>query len=131
MQVDIKNNVDVKESIGPANHTVSINGTGVDLSSYHGAMVVFHGNNGDFTTTDETYVPTLEESDTLGSGYTLVAAADLIGAFSDLRTTEIQRVGYKGIKQFIRAVLTLAGTTPIIDAAAVIVGTSVRKAPVV
>ena len=131
MNVDLKNNVAVKESIGPQNHTASINGTGVDLAPYHGAMVMFHGNNGDFTTTDEAYTPTLEESDTLGSGYTLVAAADLIGTFSDLRTTEIQTVGYKGAKQFIRAVLTLAGTTPIIDAGAVIIGSALRKAPVV
>ena len=131
MNVDLKNNIAVKESIGPANQTASINGTGVDLAPYHGAMVMFHGNNGDFTTTDETYVPSVEESDVLASGYTAVVAADLIGTLSDLRTTEVQTVGYKGKKQFIRAVLTLAGTTPIIDAGAVVIGSALRKAPVV
>ncbi len=129
MDFDLKNNLDVAESIGPATQITSLNGSSVDLANFHSAMVVFHGNNGDFTDTNETYVPTLEEADLTGGPFTVVAAKDLIGTFSDLRTTEVQKVGYKGIKQFLRAVLTIAGTTPSIDAGATIIRGNRRKAP--
>ena len=126
---DIKNNVDAVETIGPANHTVSINGAGVDLRDFDSAMVVFHGNNGDFVTGDESYTPKLQDSPD-DSVWTDVAAADLEGSFSDLRTTEVQRVGYKANQRYIRGVLTLAGTTPIIDANALIMRGHPHQAPV-
>ncbi|MCH8172479.1 MAG: hypothetical protein IIA70_04130 [Proteobacteria bacterium] len=129
MQIDLKNNIDAVESIAPDNLVASINGAGVDLQNFHSAMVVFHGNDGDFTTGDEAYTPKLQDSPD-NSVWTDVAAADLDGSFSDLRTTEVQRVGYKGMERWIRGVLTLAGTTPIIDAAALIIRANPRKAPV-
>ena len=64
------------------------------------------------------------------SVWTDVAAGDQEGVLSDLRTTEVQRVGYKGMERYVRAVLTLAGTTPIIDASALVIRGNPRKAPV-
>lgn len=127
--MDLKNNIGVVESIAPDNRTASVNGTGVDIANFHSSLVVYHGGDGDFTTGDESYIPTVEESDD-DSIYTTVVAADLIGTLSDLRTTEVQSVGYKGIKRYLRAVLTLAGTTPIIDCSALVLRANPRKAPV-
>ncbi len=90
--------------------------------------MVFHGNNGDFTTGDESYIPKMQDSPD-NSVWTDVAAANLEGSFSDLRTTEVQRVGYKGNQQYIRAALALAGTTPIIDASALVVRGLPHRAP--
>lgn len=104
---DIKNNVDVSQSLGPAARTTSANGTGIDLRDHDGAMVVWHPG----TITDGTHTPTLEESDTLGSGYTVVAAADMQGTFAALASNVIQRVGYVGSKRYIRAVITVSGAT--------------------
>ena len=126
---DLKNNLDAVESIGPDNHTSSINGAGVDLQNFHSAMIVFHGNNGDFGSSDEVYTPKMQDSPD-NSVWTDVVAGELEGAFSDLRTTEVQRVGYKGMERYVRAVLTLAGTTPIIDASALVIRGNPRKAPV-
>ena len=126
---DMKSNMDVVESIGPANYTATVTGAGVDLRDFDGAMIVYHGNNGDFITGNEAYTPSVEESDD-DSTYNVVAAGDLEGTLSDLRTTEVQRVGYKGNKRYIRGVLTLAGTTPIIDASALVMRGHPHQAPV-
>lgn len=125
---DMKNNVDAIESIGPDNYTATVTGAGVDLQGFDGAMVVVHGNNGDFTTGDESYIPKMQDSPD-DSVWADVAAANLEGSFSDLRTTEVQRVGYKGNQQYIRAALALAGTTPVIDASALVVRGLPHHAP--
>ena len=125
---DMKNNMDAIESIGPDNYTATVTGAGVDLQGFDGAMVVIHGNNGDFTTGDESYIPKMQDSPD-NSVWTDVAAANLEGSFSDLRTTEVQRAGYKGAKRYVRAVLTLGGTTPAIDASALVVRGLPHQAP--
>lgn len=104
---DLKSNVDVVTSIDPAAITATATGTGVDLRGYDSAMMVFHPG----TVTDGTHTPTMEESDTLGSGYTTVATVDLQGTLAVLATDTIQRVGYIGSKRYIRAISTVSGTT--------------------
>lgn len=103
---DLKNNVDVSQSIAPAAHTASVNGTGVDLQGYNSVMVVFHPG----AITDGAHTPSVEESDD-DVTYTAVAAADLLGSLVDLASNAIQRVGYKGTKRYLRAVSTVAGAT--------------------
>lgn len=102
---DLKSNVDAVQSLTPAVRTVAANGTGVDLRGYESAMVVF--SLGAFT--DGEFTPGVEESDSLGSGYTAVAAGDLAGTLTPIGSVAgqnaIQRVGYKGTKRFIRAVV--------------------------
>lgn len=126
---DLKNNLDVAESIDADNRTASVNGVGVDLQNFNGAMMVFIGNDADTTTGDETYVPKLQDSPD-NSAWSDVVAADQEGSLLDMAANEIQRVGYKGNKRYIRGVITLAGTTPVIDCAAVVVRGHPRKAPV-
>ena len=117
---DIKNNLDVVGSIDPASITASINGSGVDLRDFDGAMVVFQAGTADTGSGNETYAPSLEESDD-NSVYTAITASDLEGALVNMTGNSVQRVGYKGAKRYVRAVLTLGGTTPSIDASALLV----------
>ena len=117
---DIKNNLDAVGSIDPASITASTNGSGVDLRDFDGAMVVFQAGTADTGSGNETYTPSLEESDD-NSVYTAVAASDLEGALGNMTANSVQRVGYKGAKRYVRAVLTLGGTTPSIDASALVV----------
>ena len=103
---DLKNNLGVAPSIAPAARTASVNGSGVDLATYEGAMVVFLPG----TITDGTHTPKIQESAD-NSDFTDVAAADLEGSLVALVTDTPQRVGYKGSKRYIRAVVAVAGAT--------------------
>ena len=117
---DIKNTLDAVGSIDPASITASTNGSGVDLRDFDGAMVVFQAGTADTGSGNETYTPSLEESDD-NSVYSAVAASDLEGALVNMTANSVQRVGYKGAKRYVRAVMTLGGTTPSLDASALVV----------
>lgn len=109
---DLTHNIDVTLSLNATDRTASTNGTGVDLQGAEEAVVVFTFG----TWTDGTHTPSIEESDTLGSGYAAVAAGDmtastLAAVSAGGGSNTVQTVGYKGAKRFIRAVMTCAGTT--------------------
>ena len=90
--------------------TTTATGTGIDLQGYEEATAAVQFG----AITDGTFTPSLEESDTLGSGYTAVAAGDLLGSFSAAATgggaSAVQTVGYIGKKRYIRVVLTVTGS---------------------
>jgi len=46
-----------------------------------------------------------------------------------MTANSVQRVGYKGAKRYVRAVLTIGGTTPSIDASALVVRGLPHRAP--
>lgn len=105
---DLKSKVDIVQSIPPAIHSADQTGTGADLQGFDSAIAeVFSG-----ADVGSTHAPRLEESDTLGSGYTTVAAGDLQGAFSaDLGANSVERVGYIGSKRFIRVFVATSGAS--------------------
>lgn len=79
---------------------------GVDLANWGSACIVFNAN----TVTDGTHTPSVLESDTLGSGYTAVAAGNLSAALVAITTGSIQKVDYKGTKRYIKAKVTVTGS---------------------
>lgn len=103
---DIHNELSVSNSLTPAARTATANGTGVDLSTYRAAAVVFVVG----TITDGTHTPKLQESDD-NSTFTDVAAANQSGTLAALATGVNQEVSYLGTKRYIRAVSTVAGAT--------------------
>jgi len=108
---DLKNNVDATQTIAPQVLTGSVNGTGIDTREHDSAMIVFHFG----VVTDGTFTPSIEESDSQGSGFTAVAAADQEGTLSAVTSggggSAAQRAGYKGNKRFIRGVITESGSS--------------------
>ena len=126
---DLKNNLDGANSIVPASYTATTNGSGVDLREYDGAMVVFQAGTADTGNGDETYAPGVEESDD-NSNFSPVAASDLEGTPVNLTSNSVQRIGYKGRKRYVRAALTLSGTTPSVNASALVVRGLPHRAPV-
>ncbi len=60
----------------------------------------------------------LEESDSSGSGFTAVAAGDVLNGstvVATFLTATIQRIGYRGTKRYVRGVLTKnSGTSAIV-----------------
>lgn len=110
---DLKNNIDIVQSIVPAVYSADATGIGADLQGYDSAVVEFSSG----ADVGSTHAPTVEESDVLGSGYTTVAAADLEGTLpADMGATTNVRVGYKGSKRFIRAFMTTSGASLAISA---------------
>jgi len=108
---DLKSNVDVVQSLAPATRNAASNGSAVDLQGYYAAMVVFSVG----AVTDGTHTPKVQEAPDDGTGnpgvWTDVASADLDGTLANLSANSVQRVGYKGTKRFIRAVVTSSGVT--------------------
>ena len=126
---DMKNNMDAVNSLDPNSYTATTNGTGVDVRDFDGALVVFSAGTVDVGNADEVYTPSVEESDD-NSSYSAVASADLEGTLSNLTANSIQRVSYKGSKRYVRATLTISGTTPSVQAAAWVVRGMAHQAPV-
>lgn len=117
---DLKNNLSVSRSIAPGTKTATVQGSGVDLQGARAAMVVFDPG----ANSSGTFVPSVEESDTGDTSpdtYTAVAAGDLEGSLSNISANSIQRVGYKGNKRYIRAVVTTASSPASLVVAAQVV----------
>lgn len=107
---DLKNNIDVIQSLAPASRTVAGNGTGVDLQGFNSACVIFNVGTAS-ASADHTFE--VQESDD-DVTYTAVAAADLQGAEPQVTTAnhnKAHRVGYIGNKRWIRAALAAVVVT--------------------
>lgn len=107
MRTDIKNSLDVVTTLAPAAQTATATGSAVDLANYDAAAVVITTG----VVTNNAFAIEIQESDASASGYTAVAAEDLDGTEpATLTASTVTVIGYHGIKRYIRAVATDAGT---------------------
>lgn len=126
---DLYDNVKFTASLVALSRTANADGTGVDTKGYSQGVAVIQAGDIDLTTGDETYTFSIEESDDNStfaavSGLTTTVTADnqtKLIRLSNLNTTR---------KRYLRVVLTVAGTTPIIPVSAVIALGSPASAPV-
>lgn len=119
--VDFANQAQGDYSIRPqAALIASTNGGGVDLQLTDGPthLVVAAGAT-DFTSLDETYSVKLQESDAAGGTYTDIPGASVAVTAPD--TTKLLTTRYRS-KRFVRAALTVGGTTPSILVTAYVFG---------
>lgn len=123
--IDLKNNADFVQSLAPAARTSAGNGTGVDTANYNGVVAVFECG----ALTDGTHTPVMQESDD-NSAWSDVAAGSLIGTLAVMTANTVQKVGYLGIKRYVRCKYTVTGATTGAVTSGLIVGSTVRKAPV-
>lgn len=127
MSLDLKNNISIAASLGPAARTATANGAGVDLAGFSAtAVVVVAG-----TVTDGTHAIKVQESDD-NAAFTDVAAADLDGAAPSLQaagSNTVTEIGYRGIKRYIRVVSTVSGATTGGVYTALVARGSARKYP--
>jgi hypothetical protein len=116
---DLVHNLLAVKSIDPivGNNTTEGTGTGVDLAGFDAALMLAHlGVSGD-TLSGSVYVTVgFQESDSLGSGYADIAAADLLGGANNVVVDAaaedeviIQR-SYIGAKRYVRVLITFTGT---------------------
>jgi hypothetical protein len=127
---DLYNNLSGAQSLAPAARAASANGTGVDLQGYDAAVVAIDAG----LWTDGTHAFTLEESDALASGYSAVAAADLLGSQPTIDAADedetVYTFGYRGGKRYVRVVQTVSGATTGMVAGASILRGKPHHAPV-
>lgn len=103
---DLVARISINQSVAPAAHTADATGTGVDLQGFNSACINFDPG----VITDGTHTPKIQESDD-DVTYTDVAAGDLHGTLAALASSTPQKIGYKGVKRYIRAFVTVAGAT--------------------
>lgn len=115
MNRDLKNNILQGESVRPAVHTTNNNGEEIDLRgadsmAFVATIGAIVGGTGDAAIE-------IQESDTSGSGFTAVADADLEGTEpTALTANTTYRIGYKGSKRYVRAVLDVGTETSVAGA---------------
>lgn len=90
------------QSLAPALRNATANGTSADTAMYESAAALICVG----TITDGTHVPKLQESDD-NAAWGDVAAGDLSGAFANLASSTVQKVGYLGRKRYLRVVVTV------------------------
>ncbi|GEC02960.1 hypothetical protein SSP24_06150 [Streptomyces spinoverrucosus] len=119
MRTDIKNHISVAQTIAPAAHTATATGTGVDLAGFDAAAVQITVG----AVANNAFSVEIQESDQQSTGYTAVANADLDGTEpATLTASTTTLIGYHGIKRYIRAVATDAGTGDAVFGVSVIRG---------
>lgn len=124
---DLHSSIGVVQHIAPAVHTATVTATGADLQGFNSAEIII---NTGAVAEAGVLVPTLQESDESGSGYTDVAATDLLGTLpAELAAATAYKVGYRGSKRYIRAVLT-KGTGTSVAAGVVVIKGHPADAPV-
>lgn len=106
--------------IAPAAVTTTANQTGVDISTYVGEVAVILTSAAGTGTTPTLDVK-LQESDAVGGTYTDISGA----AFTQVTTAaSVQKINVQvdGLKQFVRVVDTVSGTTPSFTRGVALVG---------
>lgn len=117
---DLASNIAVVTALSPAVQAATINGVAVDTLGF--GSIAFVLNTGTIAGAGD-FGAKLQESDVSGSGYTDVAAGDLVGAFDATASADAtEKVSYIGHKRFVRLALTKAGGTSIAAGAVAILG---------
>ncbi|MFD9064190.1 hypothetical protein ACFVZ3_22005 [Kitasatospora purpeofusca] len=128
MRTDIVNHIDPSPSLHPAARTASANGTGVDLANYDAAVVLIQAG----AWTDGTHTYELQDSDD-NSAFLAVADAYLDGTepvvSSGGTASQVYKVGYRGVRRYLRVAVTVAGATTGAVGAAVVVRGKPRVKP--
>jgi len=108
----------------PTSQTATANGTGVDVTALEGNFAVIV-ESAVGTGTTPTFDLKLQDSATVGGTYADVAGAaitQIAAAAAGPLNRQIIVVDKNKVKSFIRAAITISGTTPVFLSSAVIVG---------
>lgn len=114
---DLHNKIAVKDAVSPVATTGNTAITGLTIDRQGFNSVEFIATLGTITTAGTTYTVEVQESDTTtGGDFTAVADIDLLGteaaaSFVDSEINTSKKIGYVGIKRYVRVKVTPAGNT--------------------
>jgi hypothetical protein len=123
---DIVHNIKAVNAVAPAVRSASVDGDAVDLLGFDSvALVVTVG----AVTGSGNMSVKLQESDASGSGFADVDPDHLQGAglANPLTLNGTTKIGYRGFKRYLRAVLTLNSGTSVTVGALFILGNAVER----
>lgn len=118
---DSYSHIGLLATLAPLVHAATLKGTTIDLQGFNSALLVI--NTGAIAGAG-LYDIVMQESDTTTDGdFTAVAAADLLGTLpAALAADSVYKQGYKGVKRYIRAVITKQSGTSIAASAMILRG---------
>jgi hypothetical protein len=99
-------------SLVPAVRTSSANGTGISVLPYNSAKLVVQAGATDFTSTDETYDIKVQESSDNSTFTDVSGATGAITAANQTVQIRLDGLNRGSAKQYLRAVITIGGTSP-------------------
>lgn len=100
----------IVELLPTAVRTSTATGTGVDIHGYAGTAQFILTSSVATAGTTPTLNVTLEHSDVVGSGYAAISGAAFTEITDGADATEMMELNLDGLKPFVRAVGTIAGT---------------------
>ena len=104
----------------PATRTANANGSAVDTQGYGSAVLTVSAGDIDTASGDETYAFTVEESADGSTGWAAISGASVsVIADNDVKLIRLEGLNTGSRKRYLRAVLTVGGTTPSIPVSAV------------
>ena len=120
---DLVNDIGVVSAVAPAVLSANNTSSAIDLANYESATLLI---NTGAIAGDGNMTPKLQHSDTTTSGdFVDVPASGLIGSFpTALAAASTYKVGYKGLKRYVRTVFTLNSGTSVAVSAVVVRGHS-------
>jgi hypothetical protein len=132
---DLHNNILLKNAITPVVVTDNTAQTSAAIDRQGYDAVEFLINLGTLADADTTVAVKLTECDTSGGSYTDVAAADLLGTTTEAGFQfdddgEVRKLGYVGIKRFVKVVVTPSNNTGNIPLAATAILAKAGLAPI-
>lgn len=99
-------------SLVPAVRTATANGTGVDVLAYNSLKLVVQAGATDFTDTDETYSFKIQESADNSTFSDISGAVGTVTAANQTVNIRLDGLNTGTRKRYVRAVVTIGGTTP-------------------
>jgi hypothetical protein len=133
MRSDLKNDLAPAQSLKATNQAdpaVPVNGTGVDLANFDAAVVLIDA--GAIVGAAASLTFEVQHSDD-NAAFTAVPDGELDGAepvITAANDDQIHKIGYKGIKRYLRVSITAkAGTTPTMPVSASVVRGKPRVRP--
>lgn len=119
--------VDPRQTIRAEEADGAVDGLNVDTQGADAATIIVDVGAITGAAGDATVI--LQESDTDGSGYTNVAAADIVGSQPTLSADTIYKFGYTGSKRHLRAQFALGGETNVSLSVVIVLGKLSRTEP--
>lgn len=117
---DLYSGVDVIELIAPARKTATANGTGVDLRDYEGKVTAILTSSAGGGTSPTLAVKIQDSAD--NSSFADVSGLTFTGLTGAADATEAIGFEADSVRRYVRAVITIGGTSPTFDMAVLLLG---------